>query len=167
PVPLRGDAADLPGLALPSAGADRKALEAALTAHDEALDERRLVEERRLFYVAVTRAEHVLLLSGHRWGPTGERPREPSTFLVETRAVVASAGVGRVEHWAPEPEPGVANPATAEPVTAEWPLDPLGPRTAAVHTGAELVRAALRDRAAPTPADAPDPGVVAASMAPA
>jgi DNA helicase II / ATP-dependent DNA helicase PcrA len=146
PVPLRGDAADLPGLVMPSPGADRRAVEAALTAHDEALDARRLVEERRLFYVALTRAEHVLLVSGHRWGPTGERPREPSTFLVEVRAAVEAAGLGRVEHWAAEPEFGTHNPATAEPAAAEWPVDPLGDRSAAVHAGAERVREALRAR---------------------
>ena len=148
PVPLRGDAADLPGLDLPAPGADRKVIEAALTAHDEALDDRRLVEERRLFYVAVTRAEHVLLVSGHRWGATGDRPRQPSVFLQEVRDEVATTGVGRVEHWAEEPEFGTHNPATAEPVTAEWPVDPLGARAAAVHAGAELVRAALREQAA-------------------
>src|SRR4029079_6694422 len=81
PVPLRGDADDLPGIALPRPGADRKVGEAALTAHDEALDERRLVEERRLFYVALTRAERVLLVSGHRWGPAGDRPPPASVFL--------------------------------------------------------------------------------------
>ena len=148
PVPLRGDAADLPGLDLPVPGADRKVIEAALTAHDEALDDRRLVEERRLFYVALTRAEHVLLVSGHRWGATGDRPRQPSVFLQEVRDEVATTGVGRVEHWAEEPEFGTHNPATAEPVTAEWPVDPLGARAAAVHAGAELVRAALREQAA-------------------
>ncbi len=128
PVPLRGDAADLPALEMPRPGADRKVVEAALTAHDEALDDRRLVEERRLFYVALTRSERVLLASGHRWGPTGDRPRKPSVFLDEVRVTVEETGVGRVEHWAEEPEYGAANPATAEPVTAEWPVDPLGAR---------------------------------------
>jgi DNA helicase-2/ATP-dependent DNA helicase PcrA len=144
PVPLRGDAADLPTLEVAPAGADRKVVEAALTAHDEALDDRRLVEERRLFYVALTRSERVLLASGHRWGPTGDRPRLPSPFLEEVRATVEATGVGRVEHWAEKPEFGVQNPATAEAVTAEWPVDPLGARAAAVHAGAELVRAAMR-----------------------
>jgi DNA helicase-2/ATP-dependent DNA helicase PcrA len=148
PVPLRGDVDDLPELDLPPPGADRKAVEAAFTAHDAALDERRLVEERRLFYVALTRAERTLLVSGHRWGPTGERPREPSAFLVEVRAAVEAAGVGRVEQWADEPAFGAHNPATAEPATAEWPAEPLGARAAAVHAGAALVRQALRARAA-------------------
>ena len=98
--------------------------------------------------MALTRAERVLLVSGHRWGATGDRPRQPSVFLQEVRDEVAATGVGRVEHWAEEPEFGTHNPATAEPVTAEWPVDPLGARAAAVHAGAELVRAALREQAA-------------------
>ena len=98
----------------------------------------------RALYVALTRAERVLLVSGHRWGPTGDRPRQPSVFLSEVRATVEATGAGRVEHWAEEPEDGMQNPATAEPVTAEWPVDPLGARAAAVHAGAELVRAAIR-----------------------
>ena len=94
PVPLRGDAADLPALETPRPGADRKVVEAALTAHDEALDDRRLVEERRLFYVALTRSERVLLASGHRWGPTGDRPRKPSVFLDEVRVDRRGDGCG-------------------------------------------------------------------------
>ena len=176
PVPLRGDAADLPAFDPPPPGADRRAVEAALSAHDDALEARRLLEERRLFYVAVTRAERVLLLSGHRWGPTGERPRLPSVFLEEVRAAVEARKVGRVdsgrvEHWAAEPDGGT-NPATATRATAPWPADPLGARSVAVHAGAELVRAALRERAAtgdepgPTAAPGPTPRVGAAAEAP-
>ncbi len=136
PVPLRGDAADLPGLHLPGDGADRRRLEDAISAHSEALEERRLVEERRLFYVALTRSEHVLLASGHRWG--ADRVREPSPFLVEIAAVRPP------ECWADEPD-GDAVPGSAEPVTAQWPADPLAGRSADVHAGAQRVRAALRE----------------------
>ncbi len=153
PVPLRGDAVDLPGLALPPGG-DRKQLEAAVKAHSEALDERRLTEERRLFYVALTRAERVLLVSGHRWPAAGEKPKEPSEFLVEV------AAAGRVEHWADEPADGETNPAADGGPTAPWPSDPLGERSPAVHAGADLVRAALtaRAEARAARADAADPG---------
>jgi DNA helicase-2/ATP-dependent DNA helicase PcrA len=139
PVPLRGDAADLPAADLPPDG-DRKQLENAVKAHSEALDERRLTEERRLFYVALTRSERVLLLSGHRWGAAGEKPREPSEFLVE------AARAHPAEQWAEEPEDGAVNPATLDTPTGVWPADPLGERSADVHAGADAVLAALRSR---------------------
>jgi DNA helicase-2/ATP-dependent DNA helicase PcrA len=139
PVALRGDADDLPVLDLSSDSPDRKQLEDAIKAHSEALDERRLAEERRLFYVALTRAEHVLLVSGHRWGPAGERPKQPSEFLVEIAAVHGA------EQWAEEPAPDDVNPAMLDQPTALWPGDPLGARSEHVHEGAALVRTALRD----------------------
>ena len=156
PVPLRGDAADLPAVTLPPGG-DRKQLTDALAAHDAGMEERRLVEERRLFYVALTRAERVLLVSGHRWGASGDRPREPSGFLLEVADVVGADGV---EQWAEAPEADATNPATADPVTAEWPVDPLGDRSADVHAGADLVHDALRElaEAAHARADAAEPG---------
>ena len=153
PVDLRGDVLDLPRLTLPDDG-DRRAMEAAVKAHSDALDERRLVEERRLFYVALTRAERVLLLSGHRWPAVGEKPRPPSEFLVE------AAETHGVEVWADEPDTDAVNPASLEQPTAEWPADPLGARSADVLAGAERVRAALRARidARDARAAAADPG---------
>jgi DNA helicase-2/ATP-dependent DNA helicase PcrA len=150
PTALRGDVLDLPDLVLPADG-DRRACENAVKAHSEALDARRLVEERRLFYVAVTRAERVLLLSGHRWPATGEKPRLPSEFLSEAAAAHSA------EIWADEPAADAVNPATLEQPTALWPADPLGARSPDVHSGAELVRAALRARI-DARAAATDPG---------
>ncbi|OLL75843.1 ATP-dependent DNA helicase [Pseudonocardia sp. Ae168_Ps1] len=150
PVPLRGDADDLPGLDLPPPGADRKQVEQALDDHDDALDERRLAEERRLFYVALTRAEHTLLVSGHRWPATGERPKDPSVFLTELAEILEGPGgseVGALEVWAPPPEADTGNPALGVERTAQWPLDPFGDRADDVRAGADLVRAELRARA--------------------
>ncbi|GAA2546107.1 UvrD-helicase domain-containing protein [Pseudonocardia hydrocarbonoxydans] len=155
PVALRGDAIDLPGLDLPGDG-DRKQVENAVKAHSEALDERRLTEERRLFYVALTRSERVLLVSGHRWPAAGDRPREPSEFLEQIARAVPDA----VEQWAHPPEDGAANPAVVDGPGVPWPLDPLGDRSADVHAGAGRVRAALADLAAARDARAAaaDPG---------
>jgi DNA helicase II / ATP-dependent DNA helicase PcrA len=155
PVALRGDADDLPALDLPTGSPDRKQLEDAVKAHSDALDERRLAEERRLFYVALTRSEHVLLTSGHRWGAAGERPKQPSEFLVEVAAVHGA------ERWAEEPGPDDVNPATLDQPTALWPADPLGARSEHVHAGAELVRTALvgaRERRAALAEAAAEPG---------
>ncbi|GAA5158643.1 ATP-dependent DNA helicase [Pseudonocardia eucalypti] len=142
PVELRGDAPDLPDPTLPEDG-DRKQVIDAIKAHKEELDARRLAEERRLLYVAITRAERTLLLSGHWWAASGDRPRGPSAFLTELNDIAQTSAEVVIEHWAEEPAEDEPNPVTAAPRTARWPADPLGARQAAVHAGAELVRAAL------------------------
>jgi DNA helicase-2/ATP-dependent DNA helicase PcrA len=142
PVSLRGDRADLPDLSLP-AGADQKELADALAAHEAAFDARRLIEERRLLYVALTRAEHTLLISGHHWDETCATPRAPSDFLREIRDVLAGPGTGVIEQWAPDPADGTPNPLDTTPRRAHWPTDPLGARRPGVAEGARMVRAAL------------------------
>ncbi|HYF47143.1 MAG TPA: 3'-5' exonuclease, partial [Acidimicrobiales bacterium] len=56
-----------------------------------------LAEERRLFYVAITRAERVLRLTWARSRTTNDRTtrRSPSPFLDEVRAVLAALAAGR------------------------------------------------------------------------
>src|SRR4029453_13421944 len=130
PTAARAAALPPPGFG-PPGGGDRRACENAVKAHSEALDARRLVEERRLFYVAVTRAERVLLLSEHRWPATGEKPRLPSEFLTEA-AEAPGAQTG-----AEEPPADAVNPATLNQATALWPVDPLGARSPDVQDGAE------------------------------
>lgn len=147
PVDLRGDRPDLPALDLDDA-ADRKEVTERLDAHERAFDDRRLVEERRLFYVALTRAEHALLVSGHWWGETGDSPRGPSELLSEVGELVAAGRGGVVDTWAEPPEEGEPNPMAAAVHEAAWPVDPLGSRRAAVDEGAALVRAARARRAA-------------------
>ena len=66
------------------------------------------------------------------------KPRLPSEFLTEVAEAHGARGVGR------EPDADAVNPATVDQATALWPADPLGARSADVHAGAELVRAALR-----------------------
>ncbi|HZE02449.1 MAG TPA: ATP-dependent DNA helicase, partial [Pseudonocardiaceae bacterium] len=138
PVALRGDRADLPDLVLPAA-ADQKELAGAVADHEAAFDTRRLTEERRLMYVALTRAEQTLLVSGHHWGEAGSAPRSPSQFLLEIRDVEQCV----IDQWAAAPTEGEANPLDTEPRCAPAPIDPLGPRRDAVAEGAQLVHDAL------------------------
>ena len=115
---------------------------------------------------AVLRGAHPVRARAARVGaPVGaDRRPAPEAVGVPGRGsrTVEETGVGRVEHWAEEPEYGAANPATAEPVTAEWPVDPLGARAAAVHAGARAgARRAARARRGAAPeheADARAPG---------
>ncbi|MEU4535095.1 UvrD-helicase domain-containing protein [Streptosporangium sp. NPDC023825] len=129
PYPLRGDASDLPELA----GLAKEEL----AVFDERCRDRDLLEERRLAYVAVTRAHYLLIASGYRWG-TAAKPLEPSDFLVEIRETC-----GRVAFWAPEVEEGATNPLLAEPAESVWPIAPEDVRYAAVLDGATMVEAAL------------------------
>ncbi|KOV76920.1 UvrD-helicase domain-containing protein [Nocardia sp. NRRL S-836] len=143
PADLRGDAQDLPVLRL-SAGFNRKEVDEALAIHAEEFEDRRLVEERRLFYVGVTRAEHSLLLSGHWWGEAGDKPKGPSVFLTEMHEVLLRDDApGDISVWADEPEAGTPNPLAEDVKSAQWPADPLGKRRDAVVEGAEMVLAAL------------------------
>ena len=139
PPQVRGDRDDLPELVVPP-GADQSALVAALRDHVAALGEAQRTEERRLFYVALTRARHTLLLSAHHWGATGARPRGPGPFLLELAGHPALADP---EIWADPPAADDRNPLTDDPRTAVWPVDPLRDTRTAVEKGADRVLRAL------------------------
>lgn len=139
PFPFRGDADDLPRLE--GLGArEREAFAAACKRRDE-------LEERRLAYVAATRASYLLLCSGYWWGE-GKSPLGPSVFLQEMRAA-CEAGAGEVVWWADEPPADAENPSLAEDVVVNWPGEPAGDRHAEVVEGSRLVADALADLARP------------------
>ena len=135
PYPLRGDGSDLPVFDVITPR-DQKRLDDARKDFVEACKERAVREERRLAYVAATRARHLLLASGY-WWDTAVRPRGPSTFLTELAAV---RGV-QVDQWADPPADGATNPLPP-PAPVPWPADPLGARRPLVEQGAALVRGA-------------------------
>jgi DNA helicase-2/ATP-dependent DNA helicase PcrA len=161
PPLLRGDRASAGVHGVPvldtSDVTDRKRLSDKIFAHRRQLEQRRLDEERRLLYVAITRAEDTLLLSGHHWGATGVKPRGPSEFLTELKDIIdrsAAAGesCGVIQQWAPAPAEGDRNPLRDSVHEAVWPADPLGGRSADVQRGAALVAAAMSvDAPPPTP----------------
>ena len=145
-----------------SAVTDRKALEEVIDTHRRQLLTRSIDEERRLLYVALTRAEDTLLLSGHHWGATESTPRGPSDFLCEIRDVIEASGCGVIEHWEPDPPDGEPNPLRDNTTEVLWPVDPLAGRRGDVERGAHLVAAAMagmhQHTPQPTaPGDAADP----------
>ncbi|MCK0111098.1 ATP-dependent helicase [Ornithinimicrobium sp. F0845] len=124
PYPLRGDAAGLPALPLDSV-ADTQELKEALESFAVAGGRHQLQEERRLAYVAFTRARHDLLVTAPVWS-TGQTPRETSRFLTE---LINSAGGGVVtDHWEAMPDADdpqqLLNPLRAEEQFAPWPVVP-------------------------------------------
>ncbi|MEU1431395.1 ATP-dependent DNA helicase [Nocardia sp. NPDC005746] len=162
PTSLRGDRAQedatdgVPVLDLTDLY-DRADLERALDEHKKALAARRLDEERRLFYVALTRTERALFVSAHHWAETGSKPKGASGFLLELKNETETPGSSlsggvQIDRWDDPPLPGTPNPFTDNPQTATWPRDPLGARREFVEEGAALVKAALdvlRDESRP------------------
>jgi DNA helicase-2/ATP-dependent DNA helicase PcrA len=135
PFSLRGDVADLPALSGLS-GPE-------LTEFSERCAARDLAEERRLGYVAATRAAYVLGCSGYWWSD-GVSRLGPSQFLTEVREA-CEQGAGAVAYWQAEPEPDAVNPALADPPTQQWPpAQVAGARYAAVREAGALVDAAGR-----------------------
>jgi DNA helicase-2/ATP-dependent DNA helicase PcrA len=160
PPALRGDRDDVPGLDW-AADADQGDVGRALKAHRARWNDRHLIEERRLFYVALTRARHHVLLSAHHWSATRKEPPGPGDFFTEL-VDCAPARAGRTAEDAPfdrggeagralitpvvcaaPPPPGLQNPLLASPVTGMWPVDPLGSRRPAVEAAARRVLSAM------------------------
>jgi DNA helicase-2/ATP-dependent DNA helicase PcrA len=110
-----------------------------------------LLEERRLAYVALTRAERSLTVSGHWWGPSQTRARGPGPFLDQIRTWCEDNG-GHIALWSPQPGDGETNPAHADPAVP-WPAaaDPV--RTARVADVARAVREARSHPAEAEPTD--------------
>jgi DNA helicase-2/ATP-dependent DNA helicase PcrA len=132
PFEFRGDARELPQLDW--RGLDNQAeFDANLGAFKAALAARQQAEERRLGYVAVTRAKDALLLTGAFWSGQ-QKPRGPSAFLIE----LAERGiVGEL----PDESEFEENPLDGAAEVETWPLDPLGARRVSVEKAAAMVLA--------------------------
>ncbi|MBK0421005.1 ATP-dependent helicase [Leucobacter sp. CSA2] len=138
PDELRGDAAARPRLDWRIADTQQE-LKERIAEYRAALKERFAEEERRLAYVAVTRAADRLLLTGSFWGGQ-TRQRTPSPYLTELAERGLISGL-------PEASEFESDPSALEEERLVWPLDPLGTRAAAVEAAAERLRAALEEQA--------------------
>ncbi|WP_127571364.1 ATP-dependent helicase [Georgenia faecalis] len=150
PYPLRGDAATLPHLDV-DAPQTHKDMEEEVKAFRRAAGAHAVAEERRLAYVALTRARSTLLLTGS-WFRTGKKALVPSRFLLEPRR----AGLVTELTWADEPEADATNPSLDAVIEVAWPQDPVGARRGRLEAAA----AAVRERAGmavPAPTDVADP----------
>ncbi len=134
PYELRGDAAELPVFAWRGAES-RKELLKRREAYSEEVAAHLEREERRLAYVAVTRARHRLLLTGSFWA-TQTKPRGPSAFLLP---LVERGIIGDLPDGPANGENPIVDDSGDEPW---WPVDPFGARQQSVIAAAERVRAA-------------------------
>jgi DNA helicase-2/ATP-dependent DNA helicase PcrA len=136
PSPLRGDAGDLPVLEF--AGCEHRGdAETQIAEHRARLKQRHLKEERRLAYVAFTRARKALYACGAAWG-AGSKPRPASVFLEELR----ESGAVEVDGWWEVAE-DEQNPLSGKDLGQSWPADPLAGRRALIERGADRVLSVL------------------------
>lgn len=136
PYSLRGDAADFPLVTTWSGNRG-------MAAFKHSIADRELAEDRRLAYVALTRAADRLVVSGHRWGRSQVKPRDVSPYLQELADLCKSGG-GTIRCWAPEPPDDASNPALAERPSFPWPPRGDASAAAARQLAADLVRAAMQ-----------------------
>ncbi|MGW9628478.1 UvrD-helicase domain-containing protein [Microbacterium sp. NPDC055521] len=101
-------------------------------------------EERRLAYVAFTRARSDLLLSGAHWA--GQvKPRQASPYLLDAIDVL---GLDPITDVDPDD-----NPYDGPGMTRSWPMDALGDRRPRVAAAEHEARAALADPVRPEPTE--------------
>ncbi len=133
PFDFLGDAAELPSLAWRGA-AQQIEVKAAIDAFKRENAEHYAAEQRRLIYVAVTRAKESLLVSGSFWTTGVKKVRGPGSYLRELEAAgVIPAGS------LPETAENEENPLAESESWVVWPRDPLGARRARVAAAASAV----------------------------
>ncbi len=76
------------------------------------------LEERRLMYVALTRAKTQLVATGHWWGPSQKKVQGPSIFLKELKEVLDN-GHGEFLVW--HLDVAKKNPNSEHNLTFDWP----------------------------------------------
>ncbi|HSO92773.1 MAG TPA: ATP-dependent helicase, partial [Arthrobacter sp.] len=150
PWPLRGDRADLPQWDLEHPDQKgwldaEKEFKSAVQVHGEA-------EERRLAYVAYTRAKHVLWVSSAAWVGSRAGMADMSPFLAELEVLAADGAAAIHPLSVSEESLPEQSPLTSELEVAGWPYDPLeGPMDPRTGSRLRLVpgrRAAMQSAAA-------------------
>ncbi len=140
PYRFRGDRAWLPRLEWDADEAPtQQDLRDAHAAFKRRVADRQLEEERRLAYVAATRARDHLLITGSAWSGTAS-PRAASPFVREISDALGLAPDVDLDHG--------DNPYLDERRLLAWPVDPLGERRGRVESAAARVRAAQQSEPA-------------------
>ena len=134
PFELRKDSSALPRLNL--AVETQKDLDNAIQDFKVANRQHQLIEERRLAYVAFTRASKQLLLTAGYFKTGTKNPRPVSEFLLELLDSDNAELVGTI------PNPVEQNPLAEQVETAMWPIDPLGANRDRVAAAAHAVLSA-------------------------
>lgn len=138
PWPLRGDAPDLPQWDWEQE--DQKGWVDSEKAFSEDARGHAEREERRLAYVAFTRAKYVLICTSSAWGGGRSKPTAVSRYLQDLYDLGKAGAPGfHLLSWVDEGNEGTSNPANADVQRRSWPVDPLGERRADMQAAATAV----------------------------
>jgi DNA helicase-2/ATP-dependent DNA helicase PcrA len=127
PHELRGDSASLPDIEFENL-ASQKEFSAAKNAYKDEIKEHLERESRRVMYVAVTRPENELFVSGSYWKPGVTTAAEPNEYFLTIANSMHRLGLIDDE-TASRFEGGSAHdtqPIDSSAWTANWPLKPFG-----------------------------------------
>ena len=95
------------------------------------------IDERRLAYVAITRAEQKVIASGSWWGPTQSKRRGPSDFLIDLHN-----GATNPDVWTATPDDDATNPLLAGIQYLSWPAQMEADKRIQIQQEVELVKSA-------------------------
>ena len=140
PFELRGDAHELPRFSLDGITKNSDAAKAIKAFGKECTNNIKMREEMRLAYVAITRAKSHLLCTTS-WWRDGTQSVAPSEIFTMIAAAASGLG-GLLVSDVAAPEDGAENPTIENPISAQWPRDPLGNRRQAFDSAIELVKSA-------------------------
>ena len=126
PYSLRGDSASLPIFPLGNCKTQDEVHKIALPWFKDSVVEMREREERRLMYVALTRPQKKLLVTGSSFAGAQKGKKFPDYYLEEL-IHFSDSRVAKPKNYA-EVFWLLNNPLDASPTQAHWPLDPIGPR---------------------------------------
>jgi len=132
PFVLRGDSNVLPVFDYQHA-TTQKELKAAFDQFQELNRLRQLTEERRLAYVAFTRAKSALHITASHYKMGNKKPRELSPFLIE---LIENSLVELVSEI---PDIYETNPLDGRTEQTVWPFDPLGDKRKDIEVAASSV----------------------------
>uniref|UniRef100_UPI00404A8A91 PD-(D/E)XK nuclease family protein n=1 Tax=Candidatus Planktophila sp. TaxID=2175601 RepID=UPI00404A8A91 len=140
PFELRGDAHELPRFSLQGIEKNSDAAKAIKAFGKDCTNNIKMREEMRLAYVAITRAKSHLLCTTS-WWRDGTQSVAPSEIFTMIAAAASGLG-GLLVSDVTAPEDGAENPTIENPISAQWPRDPLGNRRQAFDAAIELVKSA-------------------------
>ncbi|WP_106849535.1 ATP-dependent DNA helicase [Blastococcus sp. Marseille-P5729] len=124
PYELRGDRDVLPPNTIGEVDDPSKVASGFVKPFKDLVRERHEQEQRRLVYVAITRARHRLWMSGAQWKASTVTPRPPSEYLELVRDHAQRTG-GQIVEWVEAQTKDDENPALGDIVAARWPVSGL------------------------------------------